>query len=89
MSRVNAKKGKPKTKSAEPTRSGPPYFDLPDAPQEFREVGTGVTGHLYEPEDPSVHLQFSAHPHAPFPGPQLKWRSNVYWDGTVYVPSRV
>jgi len=50
---------------------------------EQRDVGLGVTGHLYEPENPQSHLQYSFHPQTPFPGNALKWRSYVYDDGTT------
>ena len=54
-----------------------------EEPMEQRDVGLGVTGHLYEPENPQSHLQYSFHPQTPFPGNALKWRSYVYDDGTT------
>lgn len=54
-----------------------------EGPLEGRDVGMGVTGHLYYPHDPQAYLQFSFHPNAPFTGSALKWRSYVYDDGTT------
>lgn len=54
-----------------------------EGPIEQKDVGLGVTGHLFNPENPQEHLQNSFHPYAPFPGNALKWRSNLYADGTT------